>query len=1043
MKKKLRHEKILALVFLFSLLFPSPAQALRQYTSNCAQFPQKIGYAPGELLIKFKPSVRFPSADAYAKNLGISTIHNFRRLGVRHIKLPGEMNVEQALAFFLNDPNIEHVEPNYIYHATMTVTPNDTHFGELWGLHNTGQNVNGTSGTEDADMDAPEAWDITTGDGSVVVAVIDTGVDYNHPDLSANIWTNQGETAGNGVDDDENLKIDDVRGWDFVDNDNNPMDSDGHGTHVAGTIAAVGNNNKGVTGVSWTTKIMPLRVLNTEGWGFGNNIISAIEYANEKGAHVINLSLGGGDYDQFLKDAIDASPAVVVCAAGNSALNNDSTPHYPSSYASANLIAVAATDQDDNLAPFSCYGAASVDVAAPGVNIFSTVPARQTVWTDNFDDGEMNDWTTGGTTNSWSTTASKHYSGSYSLATNPDGGYQNNMDSWAMSPGIDLSSHAGVKLELMIQGDSQFDTDWLEFDVSLDGTTWDPISGISGSGVSGSIRGYWHSETFDLRHYEGHSTVYIRFHFTSNESITGGGWYIDDVIVTASSSTYNGSEYQYLQGTSMGAPQVAGLAALIKGGNPFLTNTEIKALIENNVDVKPSLIGKVATGGRVNAYSALSMLPPPVYLAPTSGPPIGGILTTLTGFNFGNTQGIGSVKFDGIAASSYPGWSDTQIVCVTPPHAVGAADVLVATDNGLNITISRGFLYKIIPGDIDFSMAIDLRDAVSALQVSAGISLTTPVHKDTDVNGDEKIGVEEAIYAIQKIIQLRNQAPILNTIGNRTVDEGATLTFIISAIDPEEDTLAYSASNLPDGASFSPGERLFSWIPAHFQIGEHTVTFIVTDNYGNSSFETITVMVTELTTYAATEFFPLNVGNWWNYKDDSTGEVSQSHIAGTELVNGTITKIYQHASGVREYFSSDSNGIQLYRIFDPALRTFDPDIDDIIFDGPLLFMRNNARVGDTEISRTTSTISMGEIEIEATAELLGIEDVTTENTILRDCLKLSVETRVYVKDLSFWIPMGKEIRWLFKGVGIVKKETGSEGSRTITASDVNGINRTY
>ena len=241
----------------------------------------------------------------------------------------------------------------------------------MWGLHNTGQ----TGGTSDADIDAPEAWDISTGSVSVVIAVVDSGVDYTHPDLDANIWVNTGETScTDGIDNDGNGYIDDCRGWDFVNNDNNPMDDNDHGTHVSGTIAAEGNNGIGVTGVNWTAKIMPLKFLNKKGSGTTADAIEAILYANANGAHVINNSWGGGAFSQALKDAIDASPAVVVCAAGNDGVDNDATPHYPSSYTSVNLLSVAATDDTDILATFSNYGVTSVDLGAPGVSIYSTIP---------------------------------------------------------------------------------------------------------------------------------------------------------------------------------------------------------------------------------------------------------------------------------------------------------------------------------------------------------------------------------------------------------------------------------------------------------------------------------------------------------------------------------------------------------------------------------------------------------------------------------------------------------------------------------------------
>ena len=259
---------------------------------------------------------------------------------------------------------------------TAQMIPNDARFSELWGMNNTGQ----TGGAFDADIDAAEAWDKATGTGQTVVAVIDTGVDYNHPDLKANIWTNTREVAGNGKDDDGNGYIDDIRGYDFVNNDADPMDDNGHGTHVSGTIGAVGNNGIGVAGVNWGVKIMPLKFLGADGSGYLSGAIDAVNYAVANGAKLSNNSWGGGPYDATLGKAISNAAAkghIFVAAAGNDSQNNDSITSYPSGYNYDNIVAVAAVDHLDNLAYFSNYGVNTVDIAAPGVNILSTLPGNQ------------------------------------------------------------------------------------------------------------------------------------------------------------------------------------------------------------------------------------------------------------------------------------------------------------------------------------------------------------------------------------------------------------------------------------------------------------------------------------------------------------------------------------------------------------------------------------------------------------------------------------------------------------------------------------------
>ena len=215
---------------------------------------------------------------------------------------------------------------------------------------------------------------------NVLVGVIDTGVDYNHPDLAANIWTNPGEIAGNGIDDDGNGYIDDVHGYDFVNNDGDPMDDNGHGTHFSGTIGGVGNNGIGVAGVNWNVKIMALKFLDSGGSGSTANAVAGVQYATMMGVDVTSNSWGGGGFSQALYDAIDAAGAAniaFVAAAGNNGANNDTSPAYPAAYDLPNIISVAATDDNDELASFSNYGAASVDLGAPGVDILSTLPGNQ------------------------------------------------------------------------------------------------------------------------------------------------------------------------------------------------------------------------------------------------------------------------------------------------------------------------------------------------------------------------------------------------------------------------------------------------------------------------------------------------------------------------------------------------------------------------------------------------------------------------------------------------------------------------------------------
>ena len=281
--------------------------------------------------------------------------------GLERVKLRPGRTVDEAIAALRRNPNVLYAEPDFI--VRKIATPNDPSYGSLWGMSN---------------IKAPAAWDTTTGPAGLVVAVLDTGIDRSHPDLAQNIWTNPGETL-NGLDDDGNGYVDDLNGWDFAYGDNNPSDVDGHGTHTAGTVGARGNNALGVVGVNWQVKLVALKFLDDTGSGYSSNAILAMQYANRMGIKVSNNSWGGGGYSQALFDAINASKAnnhLFIAAAGNSNINNDSTPHYPSSYNLDNVISVASITSTDARSSFSNYGATSVDLGAPGSGILSTTPGN-------------------------------------------------------------------------------------------------------------------------------------------------------------------------------------------------------------------------------------------------------------------------------------------------------------------------------------------------------------------------------------------------------------------------------------------------------------------------------------------------------------------------------------------------------------------------------------------------------------------------------------------------------------------------------------------
>ena len=360
--------------------------------------PKGAEFVRGEVIVRVKGAAAgLQSTESLSQQYGATVEDSFQfgQAGFEdqgqllQLRLPANMTTEQALAKMQNDPNIAYAEPNYVYHLDAEVgtpapvgnqapqnaepnqfIPNDL-TPDLWGMHNTGQKA----GKVDADIDAPEAWKLQTGSGNTFkIAVIDTGVDYNHPDLKANMWTNPGEIAGDGIDNDGNGVIDDVHGFNAFANSGNPMDGHGHGTHCAGTIGAVGNNELGVVGANHNAQIMAVKIFDDKGSTNTAAILRGIEYTTKMGARITSNSWGGGPASEAQKEAFAASPALHIMAAGNNGRDNDKTANFPSNYELPNIIAVAASDRNDKKASFSNFGATQVDIAAPGKDIYSCAP---------------------------------------------------------------------------------------------------------------------------------------------------------------------------------------------------------------------------------------------------------------------------------------------------------------------------------------------------------------------------------------------------------------------------------------------------------------------------------------------------------------------------------------------------------------------------------------------------------------------------------------------------------------------------------------------
>lgn len=362
-----------AVAVLAALALPAPAAAVT---------PQELERdGLRDIIVIREPGLSAAERAELRADAGVRHVRRMRLADAEVVRAPaGELT--EALDALNADPDVRVAEPD----APVRAFTNDPGWTYLWGLENTGQTLFGVTGNPDADVDAPAAWTVSTGVG-VTVAVVDSGAQLDHPDLSGQLTGNPGERGGgketNGIDDDLNGRVDDWRGWDFVTDDNLPQDGDGHGTHVAGTIAAAAGNGVGVAGVAPGAKLIALRALDDDGLGASSDIADAFAYAGALGVRIVNASLGGGAASTAISTAIAAYPnTLFVVAAGNAGTNNDAAPVYPCSFTHANILCVGATDATDLRASFSNWGATSVDLFAPGDTILSTYTGGQYAYLD-------------------------------------------------------------------------------------------------------------------------------------------------------------------------------------------------------------------------------------------------------------------------------------------------------------------------------------------------------------------------------------------------------------------------------------------------------------------------------------------------------------------------------------------------------------------------------------------------------------------------------------------------------------------------------------
>jgi subtilisin family serine protease len=563
-------------------------------------------YVPGEVVVRFRAGT---TADERVSTLASAEgqlVEGLGLAGATLVRLPEGASVEEAVAELESDPDVLYAEPNYIYR--LATVPNDPEFDLTWGL----------SQATDKDIDAPAAWTRTRGSSNVIVAVIDSGIAYSHPDLAGNMWLN--DDPVDGVDNDANGLVDDRHGWDFVQEDATPLDFNGHGTHVAGTIGAVGNNARGVPGVNWDVSLMALRAADANGSLTNTDITQSINYACANSADVVNGSFTGSGASTLVRDAILQAPCantLFVFAAGNSGFNLDTNTGvndeaYPCEFhrapASApNLICVGATGRTDVLASFSNRGTSAVHIAAPGVDILSAWPAYSTVMSENFEGTVAQFNARWGNRvpdpNPWNRTSATRTSGAFSITDSPVGVSVNSDTAITKIAPFSLEGRTGCRINYHMRLETENPTG-----TSSDDVLWIMIDGSPYSGWAGTTGGSWFSFSDDFSDHDGDTGVQIGLGMDvdGDATVLDGGW-IDDLAVAC--LLHNGNAYQFLDGTSMATPHVAGVAALLLADNPSLTVAQLKNAILAGVDLPAGLDAHIQGGRRLNAAKALGIVP--------------------------------------------------------------------------------------------------------------------------------------------------------------------------------------------------------------------------------------------------------------------------------------------------------------------------------------------------------------------------------------------------------------------------------------------------